>query len=112
MFRENKYTIEDIFLLEIFLFRKSMAHFNSRGISFMEALSASCKWKLVRVNKRRALCTLSITEYTYFRPFTRYYIFMRKKKREKYDIFQTFQTGPTLLSDRKLSFMILFRVEQ
>lgn len=76
----------------------------------MEALSASCKWKLMRVNKRRALCTLSITEYTYFRPFTT--TFMRKKKREKYDIFQTFQTGPTLLSDRKLSFMILFRVEQ
>ena len=110
MFRENKYTIEDIFLLEIFLFRKSVAHFNSRGISFMEALSASCKWKLVRVNKRRALCTLSITEYTYFRPFTT--TFMRKKKKRKVRHFSNFPTGPTLLSDRKLSFMILFRVEQ
>lgn len=89
MFRENKYTIEDIFSShsswKFFLFQKSVALFNSRGISLciVQALSASCKWKLVRVNKRHALCTLSITEYIYFRLFTRTILLCVKKKRKK-----------------------------
>lgn len=120
VFRENKYTIEDIFSShsswKFFLFQKSVALFNSRGISLciVQALSASCKWKLVRVNKRHALCTLSITEYIYFRLFTRTILLcVKKKRKKKYDIFSNFPNWPDiLLSDRKLSFIILFRVKR